>query len=60
VRGDLNQCRASSRTVLTVRNSYVSVKNSYDVIGTVTVDLPNIDIIGEKTKNRLVTRRKFQ
>ena len=38
------QCCASSRTVLTVRNSSVSVKNSYDLIGTVTVDLPNIDI----------------
>ena len=29
---------ASSVTVLTVKNSYVTVKNSYDLIGTVTND----------------------
>ena len=32
------QCCASSVTVLTVKNSYVTVKNSYDLIGTVTND----------------------
>jgi len=30
------QCCASSRTVRTVRNSYIWVRNSYGLIGTVT------------------------